>query len=57
VPADRAVQSKLLFEAHDAPTGGHLGGRKCWRWQIESESRSRQREFHWCDCSMKDSEE
>ncbi len=28
VPADRAVQSKLLFEAHDAPTGGHLGGRK-----------------------------
>jgi transposase InsO family protein len=28
VPADREVQSKLLFEAHDAPTGGHLGGRK-----------------------------
>jgi transposase InsO family protein len=28
VPADREVQSKLLYEAHDAPTGGHLGERK-----------------------------
>jgi transposase InsO family protein len=28
VPADREVQRKLLFEAHDAPTGGHLGERK-----------------------------
>jgi hypothetical protein len=28
VPADREMQRKLLFEAHDAPTGGHLGGKK-----------------------------
>ena len=28
VPDDREVQRKLLFEAHDAPTGGHLGARK-----------------------------
>jgi hypothetical protein len=28
VPADREVQRKLLYEAHDAPTGGHLGERK-----------------------------
>ena len=28
VPADRDLQAKLLYEAHDAPTGGHLGERK-----------------------------
>jgi transposase InsO family protein len=28
VPADREVQRKLLYEAHDAPMGGHLGTRK-----------------------------
>jgi hypothetical protein len=28
VPADREVQSKLLYELHDAPTGGHLGESK-----------------------------
>jgi len=28
VPADRDMQMKLLFEAHDAPTGGHLGEKK-----------------------------
>jgi hypothetical protein len=28
VPADREVQRKLLYEVHDAPTGGHLGARK-----------------------------
>jgi transposase InsO family protein len=28
VPADREVQRKLLYELHDAPTGGHLGERK-----------------------------
>jgi transposase InsO family protein len=28
VPADRELQAKLLYEAHDAPTGGHLGERK-----------------------------
>ena len=28
VPADREVQRKLLYEVHDAPTGGHLGERK-----------------------------
>jgi hypothetical protein len=28
VPADREVEKKLLFEAHYAPTGGHLGERK-----------------------------
>jgi transposase InsO family protein len=28
VPADREVQRKLLYEVHDAPTGGHLGGKK-----------------------------
>ena len=27
VPNDRAIPRKLLFEVHDAPTGGHLGGR------------------------------
>ena len=38
VPNDREIQRKLLHEMHDAPTGGHLGGRKtvhkmqgiCW---------------------------
>jgi transposase InsO family protein len=38
VPDDREIRRKLLFEMHDAPTGGHLGGRKtihkmqgvCW---------------------------
>jgi hypothetical protein len=28
VPNDREIRRKLLFEMHDAPTGGHLGGRK-----------------------------
>jgi hypothetical protein len=28
VPDDRGVQSKLLYEVHDAPTGGHMGERK-----------------------------
>ena len=28
VPDDRGVQSQLLHEAHDAPTGGHMGERK-----------------------------
>ena len=28
VPADRNMQRKLLYEVHDAPTGGHLGQRK-----------------------------
>jgi hypothetical protein len=28
VPDDREVQSKLLYEVHDAPTGGHMGERK-----------------------------
>ena len=28
VPADREMQRKLLYEVHDAPTGGHLGQRK-----------------------------
>ena len=28
VPDDREVQSKLLHEVHDAPTGGHMGERK-----------------------------
>jgi hypothetical protein len=28
VPADREVQSKLLFEARYTPTGGHLGERR-----------------------------
>ena len=28
VPNDRDVQSKLLYEVHDAPTGGHMGERK-----------------------------
>jgi hypothetical protein len=28
VPADREVQSKLLFEARYVPTGGYLGERK-----------------------------
>ena len=28
VPADRDMQRKLLYEVHDAPTGGHLGQRK-----------------------------
>ena len=28
VPSDREVRRKLLHEAHDAPTGGHLGARK-----------------------------
>ena len=28
VPDDREVQSKMLFEVHDAPTGGHMGQRK-----------------------------
>ena len=31
VPADREVRRKLLHEAHDAPTGGHLGARKTLR--------------------------
>jgi transposase InsO family protein len=38
IPNDREIQRKLLYEMHDAPTGGHLGGRKtvhkmqglCW---------------------------
>jgi hypothetical protein len=45
VPADRDLQSKLLYEVHDAPTGGHMGERKtlhklqstCWWYGMKKD--------------------
>jgi hypothetical protein len=48
VPDDREVQSKLLWEAHDSPTGGHMGERK---------TRSKLQKMCWWPTMVKDIED